>query len=537
MHFFGGRKIRPLLLSVILLGAALRIYHIGFGLPYVTHPDEGRYLPTAISMLSHLDFNPKYFENPPFLSYIYTFATCLYFIIWKILSLFLKLPHFKELWENDPTTFYILARGINVVFGVGTCLVTYRIAKKIFNETIGVISCALLSLCFLHIKDSHYAVNDVPSVFFMLLAFKYIVDVWVGDTTKSYILAGMVSGIAVATKYNVGIIVIPFLTAYLLKQHYKEAKGRWRFFIFFIFCLIGFYIGCPWIILDTKMFFKGFMTTLLYSKQSWLGCSAESSYIQFLKTLLWGYGVVPCLFWAIGSAFLAREKQAFLLLMIFPFTYYILLGASKLYFVRFAIPLIPFLCIASAYGIAHSSDYFSKFKKNRVIIFLTLIATLQGFIFSVRHNYLIGKIDTRIIARDWVRENIPSGSKILTEGYSPNLKDFVMDGSVKSYIFKEVWTDLPKKNIRDYIGEGYEFIVTSDFVRKRYTADKERYPIESNFYSALDVNMEKVFSSDICNKKVPFYFDEIYSPFWNLFILEKPGPCINIYKIRGSKIK
>jgi len=537
MDFLGRRKIKLLLLGVILSGAALRIYHIGFSLPYVTHPDEGRYLPTAISMLSRLDFNPKYFENPPFLSYIYAFATCLYFIIWKISSLFLKLPNFKELWENDPTTFYIMARTINVIFGVGTCLVAYRIAKKIFNETIGIISCALLSFCYLHLRDSHYAVNDVPSVFFMVLAFKYIVDVWAGGGTKSYVLAGIMSGIAVATKYNVGIIVVPFLTAYLLKQHYKEAEGRRRFFIFFIFCLIGFYIGCPWIILDAKMFFKGFLSTLSYSKQPWLGCSAESSYIQFLKTLLWGYGVVPCLFLAIGSAVLAMKKQVFLLLMIFPFTYYILLGASKLFFVRFAIPLIPFLCITSAYGIAHSSGYFSKFQKNRVIIFLTLIAILQGFIFSIRHDYLIGETDTRVIARTWVRKNIPSGSKILTEGYCPNLKDFVKDGSVKSYTFKEVWTDLPKKNIRDYIGEGYEFIVTSDFVRKRYTADKERYPIESNFYSALDVDAEKVFSSDTCGKKIPFYFDEIYSPFWNLFILERPGPCINIYKITGLKIK
>ena len=74
-------------------------------------------------------------------------------------------------------------------------------------------------------------------------------------------------------------------------------------------------------------------------------------------------------------------------------------------------------------------------------------------------------------------------------------------------------------------------------MRKRYTADKERYPIESNFYSALDVDAEKVFSSDTCGKKIPFYFDEIYSPFWNLFILERPGPCINIYKITDLKIK
>ena len=35
----------------------------------------------------------------------------------------------------------------------------------------------------------------------------------------------------------------------------------------------------------------------------------------------------------------------------------------------------------------------------------------------------------------------------------------------------------------------------------------------------------------ICGKDVPFNLDDIYSPFWDLFILKNPGPCIMIYKI------
>lgn len=531
-NYINREKTIFLLFFIILAGAILRIWGIEFGLPYFHHPDEQRYLIKAIGMLSSLDFNPRYFHNPPFLTYIYGFLVCVYFVVWKIAGIFLNLPGFGELWLNDPTSFYIIARSASVAFGVGTCVIIYNVGKKLFNKPIGLISSVLLSLCFLHIRDSHYAVNDVASVLFMILAFNYIVNVWKDGTTKSYIIAGIISGIAIATKYNTGLIVIPFILAHFFRQEGKEDRGWKRFSIFFVFCFIGFCMCCPWIILDARKFLIGFLWQLRLSKQPWLGASSESAFVQFLKTLFWGYGWIPCLFSVIGGVALAKRKQKFFLLIAFPLIYYILLGTSKLFFVRFVIPLIPFLCILAAFGIVHVSEYFPNSQKNRIIISLTLVAILQGLVFSVRHDYLIGKTDTRIIARDWIRRNIPSGSKIAMDGYSPNIKDFARDESTIGYNSKSFGISLPEKSLNDYRNEGYEFIVTSDFIRKRYTTSPERYRKYSDFYNSLEVDGGEIYSSDTYNKKIPFFLDEVYSPFWNIFILKRPGPCIRIYRIK-----
>ena len=58
-----NKKAIFLLFCIIFSCAILRIYHIGFGLPYFAHPDEGQYLNKALAMLSQFDFNPKAFNN------------------------------------------------------------------------------------------------------------------------------------------------------------------------------------------------------------------------------------------------------------------------------------------------------------------------------------------------------------------------------------------------------------------------------------------------------------------------------------------
>ena len=76
--------------------------------------------------------------------------------------------------------------------------------------------------------------------------------------------------------------------------------------------------------------------------------------------------------------------------------------------------------------------------------------------------------------------------------------------------------------MREYRDEKYDFIITSDFFRDRYDGRKSE---EADFYSSLDLEAEKIgeFGAD-----VPFYLDDIYSPFWNLYKLDSPGPRIRI---------
>ena len=231
-----------------------------------------------------------------------------------------------------------------------------------------------------------------------------------------------------------------------------------------------------------------------------------------------------------------REKQKLLLILCFPLFYYLPLGAMKLFFVRFAIPLIPYLCILSAYGIISLAGRISYTHRRVALVLLILASISQGVIFSCRHNYLISKRDTRILARNWINNNLPHGSKMLTEGYGPNLRVYYDQGrlmeNINNHQIENVWTSLPKSSLDEYKQQDINYIITSSYISKRYLDHPDKYPRENEFYITLKKEVNQIFKTTPSQRKVPFYLDEVYSPFWNIFVLDRPGPTITIFQIR-----
>lgn len=68
-------------------------------------------------------------------------------------------------------------------------------------------------------------------------------------------------------------------------------------------------------------------------------------------------------------------------------------------------------------------------------------------------------------------------------------------------------------------------------ISERYRDRLLNYPEENDFYITLEREVDQIFKISPAQDEVPFYFDEVYSPFWNLFVLERPGPTITIFKI------
>ena len=67
-------------ISILLLGAVLRLAGIDFGLPFIYHNDERVIVNYALAF-GNWDFNPHYFRLPPLLSYILFFVYGLYYLM------------------------------------------------------------------------------------------------------------------------------------------------------------------------------------------------------------------------------------------------------------------------------------------------------------------------------------------------------------------------------------------------------------------------------------------------------------------------
>ena len=508
---------------------SLRIWAINHGLPFFINSNEAIHLPRAMEILRSRQFNPHYFINPPFLIYLDVLTMVIYFAIGKFLCIFHSFPDFYKLYTINPAPYFIISRVIAVLFGTATCLMVYKIASKLFTKTAGIIACALMSFCFLHSSNSHFAINDIPALFFITLAFNYAVNIYLKGRMSDYLFAGLSFGLAIVTKYNAGVVILPLLAAHFLQAPENKA-GRGKKIIFSILsCLFAFLLVCPWVFLDYKSFLSGIISQYYISKHDWICIPQSNSYLFYIKTVIWGYGLLPFIFSLIGFVFLRSRIKELFILIIFPLVYFLFMGSSRLFFIRYALPLLPFLCVSSAYGIIRTAGYFGQKGNSKAVIFLTILCLLQGIIFNIRYNYLIGKTDTRIIAREWIINNIPAGSKIAMENLSkwvPSLRDYEHGGVINNY--KPYIIDLPEHDIEYYKLNGYQYILTSDFIRMRYQLYPQRYDKQIRFYNHLG---KEIYSILPAQKKLPYYIDEVYSPFWNIFLLDKPGPVIRIYRI------
>jgi len=85
---------------------------------------------------------------------------------------------------------------------------------------------------------------------------------------------------------------------------------------------------------------------------------------------------------------------------------------------------------------------------------------------------------TRVLAREWIIRNLPTGSRIAQEWYTAPLvgTDFVVS---------EQWSLAAGHTVDDYRYDGYSYLVVSSAMYERFLAEPDRYVSEVAFYQTL----------------------------------------------------
>jgi len=241
----GGSIKKPYsLLCLTLVALAIRLVAIDHGFPYIYHPDE----PTIIRSALGLRFNPNpgHFDWPHLFIYLNFF---LYMIFAKArdvltcLGLSQALSRVVPIVWNDNLVFYLITRGLCAVLGGLSVIPLYLWGKSLFNKASGLLAGAFLALAPFHVRQSHYALIDIPMLFFLLWSLYF--------STGNPILCGLFLGLSASTKYN-GILGLLFIVIY-----YTATKRRFADFIKTgIFTLVGFLLGTPFALLDFKTFIR-----------------------------------------------------------------------------------------------------------------------------------------------------------------------------------------------------------------------------------------------------------------------------------------
>jgi hypothetical protein len=536
----------------LFISLVVRVWGADWQLPWQFHPDEGHYTWKALDLIGEESLNPKYFRNPSLFTY-------LLYAQYRLLGF--QPPTADEqaatatsLWR-PPSGVAFVGRLNSALLGAATVGVVGWIGWRLLGPWAGVVASAFLGLAFIHVRDSHYATNDVPSVFLLMLCIGFCLEILRHPTLGRYLLAGIFGGLATSAKYNAGLFVVPLLIAHGLaispllgrpdRSKLAKAGSMWwvaggRLLVSLAASAFAYLAGTPYTLITFAEFWAGFRTQMRLGGEGWEGQVPGPSGPLYLLATLQGVGLPMLLLAVVGCVLLARERRReAVVLLAFPLAYVLFMLRTELFFVRFALPLTPFVCLFAACGVTLVAKAV-KLPALRVAVGLSLAvaALVHPAANVIAHNVLIANEDTRALAARWAVEHVPHDRMVLVEDYT------IRDRRPRAY-GGPAWqldTDLFSVNDVSPADPAAElrgrprYVIISSFQYERFAGAAPRLARQSAFYTALerDGRLIASFGPGHDGASIPFDLEDLYTPFWALERYERPGPTIKIYEVPGS---
>ncbi len=545
---------RWLALALILIVAfGLRLWGIRFGLPYIYHFDEHFYIATALKLgvgvIHNTPYAPTGFSNILFGEYT------VYFLIGKATGLFSSTQAFEAAYRDNPVNFYLLGRATTAVLGSVTVLILYLWGQSTAKWKTGLIAAAFLAGSFLHVRDSHYAVPDITMTFFVTLSVLLAAYSLHKENRRYLYLAALAGGFAVAAKWTALPVILAIWWAGACMNDGAQTRHRPQFlsriimFAGFI-AFLGFAAGSPQILVNPLLYLQeaggqydsgstgGFNFWQVDSLPGWL---------FYGKTLLYGIGIILLglgiagTVWRLFRGVKSRDRTS-ILLLVFPVTYFLLMGSTRHYFARYALPLIPFMALFAAEAVLVMTSWLKRRRPYQnwtaVTIGLIVIALIQPVAYSIRHNVLLLRQDTRTEAKIWIEANIPEEAKIAIdwETHGPPLSSptIRLPDTAKVYDIVPIGgAGLSDYPIAWYQTQEFDYLIATSYIYNIPLVNEQQNIEHQAFYAALDRELELVreFRPSRGDHDPPFIFDEIYGPAVGLWARDVPGPTIKIYRL------
>lgn len=479
-----------ILLFSLLTSLAFRLYDLNWDHGLLFHPDE-RNIANAVTQIHFFSqLNPHFFAYGGFSIYLYR-ATG------DILVFFTHNP----LWVQDWGLIDLIGRFYSALFSVATLIPIYFVAKKLFGRKAGYVSVLLYTFTVTSIQNAHFAVTDSSLTFFAILLC-LISILWVQKPTyKQTILFAAIFGISVADKtsaLSLGIFPALSFLFYFLSQKKRVKAVAPSFKHILVFGLVSiffFLILSPYTVLD----FSDFYASMHYESGVATGSIPVPYTLQFtgsipylfqIENFVWQIGPLLTIFsvtgmlWLILESFTKKEKYR-LLLWIFPLAYFLYVGSWHTKFLRYMLPIIPFLLIASAFLLLQVQKKYTK--TGNLLILITLITTI---LWAGAFMNIYIHPQTRIVASEYMYQHIPPGSTILTELWDDSLP-FPVHG-YSPILYKEIQLDMytadtPAKvaYLADNLSHAQYIAINSRRIYGTLMRLTTMYPITSKYYRLL----------------------------------------------------
>jgi len=522
------------LAALTVIGAWLRFSAIGFGLPDLFRPDEGWIIPSALDFEHNWD---PYVWNP----HVAVYPAAQIYLIHAVLRLYAALTGAgANLWvafgSGHTPQAYLIGRLITAAMGVATVPAIYLAAVPAFGSTAGLVSAAITTVSYIHVRESKFAKLEVPAGLWLALCIWMMLRTANRGRRMDYSLAGFFCGLAAATHYSAGAIAAGIFVAHLEARH-REGKRLLtslldtRIYLAGIVAILSFLCANPYFILDWRRTVDEFA---LQRKAYWRWSGDKYDFgwrWLFLRAMPRGFGIefevfmLAALLWN-----LFRPRPGTYSLMAFILICFLTLtnGRPMLEYRYLVNPLIA-MALLSGVLATDLTTLVRAWMGNGAVYLMVLVGTIlcvPSLVRDVEANHLLDRPDTRTLARTWILEHIPAEDRIIFipgSGFGkPDIQERYHVVSVESP--KSLQVDTKMAN----------WVIVDSFPPLNKwspgVTDAEMDLLNSEGKVVFDIDPLKPGGG------IPTFDrnDAFYAPFTHITSMMRPGPKIRIWKIERA---
>lgn len=419
------------LAGVMLAALLLRLQGIAFGLPALYDPDEGIFLLQSLKLLRDATLNPGWFGHPGTTT-IYALALVEVGVLGAglLTGRFADAEAFGQAIYADPGVAILPGRHLMLAIGLAAVALTFLLARRLGGARVALLAAALVAVDPLHVRYSQIIRTDMMASMFVLASLYFAVAIVRRGHGRDYLLAGVMLGLAIASKWPAGTAFVAVAGAATGRTlaHPAERYRHARLLTLAALATIGgALVASPYLLLDYRTVIANVAGE---AQPHHLGASGDG----FAHNLLWyiggplrqsaggWFGLALAL---VGGGAAARRSAMFRWTVApFAIVFLAAISTQSIVWARWAVPLLSLVAIAEAFAIAVLAGWIARALPRtgaRAAAAALVLAALLPPLIAARAEAVERTHDTRGLARDWAIANIPPGSTVIVEHFAFDL--------------------------------------------------------------------------------------------------------------------
>src|SRR3954470_18070550 len=402
-----------LLLLILVVGLVLRLHNNGYGLPYVYNFDESQHFVSRSVNMFGGTWNPGYYQNPSGYTYLVFLAMKLWY---GVFGAHLKYGTVSQQFDLNPTPIWEFVRAFTAVIALAGVLGTFLMARRFWGARVGLVAAALLTFAFLPVVYSRIAVTDVGTFLPVAIAMYGALRVYEDGRLRHYLIAGAGIGLATGFKYTAGLVLLPLIVAGLVRI-FRDGKGPLLKRVEVRYLIAGGVLSALCFFVTTPFALVHPHDTLYQLRQQAqaageiekLGQAQQGGFSYYFHTLGWGFGWAALVAAAAGALLeIRRDRWRGLILVIFPITLFLYMSIQTRYFGRWLLMMYPLLALFAGIAVVRLADLvrtrgrYGWALSGALAAVITVLILIQPVAADVRTSNVLGREDTRQIARDYL---------------------------------------------------------------------------------------------------------------------------------------